>query len=112
MKTKKHFNKRKATLSFLATGLMIIWACVAMLPFAFMFCSSLKPGEEMLRKGLSLTIEPGISSPGFSELQNMKANGSIATHAQIIIRPVARKESVAFRLLKCFLVFMFKRPPS
>ena len=75
MKIKKHFNKRKATLSFLATGLMIIWACVAMLPFAFMFCSSLKPGEEMLRKGLSLTIEPGISSfsnynAGFLQIDN------------------------------------------
>ncbi len=33
-----------------------------MLPFAFMFLSSLKPGQEMLRKGLSLTFEPGISS--------------------------------------------------
>jgi ABC-type sugar transport system, permease component len=62
MKMRKHINKRKATLSFLATALMIIWACVAMLPFVFMFCSSLKPGEEMLRKGLSLSIEPGVSS--------------------------------------------------
>ena len=53
---KRHFNKRKAALSFLATSLMIVWAFIAMLPFAFMFCSSLKPGEEMLRKGLSLTI--------------------------------------------------------
>ena len=62
MKMKKHINKRKATLSFLATALMIIWAFIAMLPFAFMFSSSLKPGEEMLRKGLSLSIEPGVSS--------------------------------------------------
>ena len=62
MKRKEHINKRKATLSFLATALMIIWACIAMLPFAFMFSSSLKPGEEMLRKGLSLSIEPGVSS--------------------------------------------------
>ena len=58
----RHINKRKALLTFLATSLMIIWAFIAMLPFAFMFCSSLKPGEEMLRNGLSLTIEPGISS--------------------------------------------------
>ena len=62
MNKRKHFNKRKALLTFLATGLMIVWAFIAMLPFAFMFCSSLKPGEEMLRKGLSLTIEPGVSS--------------------------------------------------
>ena len=62
MKRKKHINKRKATLFFLATALMIIWAFIAMLPFAFMFSSSLKPGEEMLRKGLSLSIEPGVSS--------------------------------------------------
>ena len=59
---KRHINKRKAMLSFLATALMIIWAFIAMLPFAFMFSSSLKPGQEMLRKGLSLSIEPGISS--------------------------------------------------
>ncbi len=59
---KRHINKRKAVLSFLATALMIIWAFIAMLPFAFMFSSSLKPGQEMLRKGLSLSIEPGISS--------------------------------------------------
>ena len=62
MKMKKHFNKRKAFLSFLATSLMVLWAFIAMLPFVFMFCSSLKPGEEMLRKGLSLSIEPGVSS--------------------------------------------------
>ena len=59
---KRHINKRKAVLSFLATGLMVLWAFIAMLPFAFMFLSSLKPGQEMLRKGLSLTFEPGISS--------------------------------------------------
>ena len=62
MKMRKHINKRKAPLSFLATALMIIWAFIAMLPFAFMFSSSLKPGEEMLLKGLSLSIEPGVSS--------------------------------------------------
>ena len=59
---RKRFNKRRAILSFLATGLMAVWACIAMLPFAFMFFSSLKPGEEMLRFGLSLSIEPGVSS--------------------------------------------------
>ena len=59
---KGHINSRKTTLTVLATGLMVLWACIAMLPFAFMFLSSLKPGQEMLRKGLSLTFEPGISS--------------------------------------------------
>ena len=59
---KGHINTRKTTLTVLATGLMVLWACIAMLPFAFMFLSSLKPGQEMLRKGLSLTFEPGISS--------------------------------------------------
>ena len=59
---KGHINTRKTTLTVLATGLMVLWACIAMLPFAFMFSSSLKPGEEMLRKGLSLSIEPGVSS--------------------------------------------------
>ena len=72
---KKHFNKRKAVLSFLATGLMIIWAFIAMLPFAFMFCSSLKPGEEMLRHGLSLTIEPGVSSFGNYNALNTYRDG-------------------------------------
>ena len=59
---KGHINTRKTTLTVLATGLMVLWAFIAMLPFAFMFLSSLKPGQEMLRKGLSLTFEPGISS--------------------------------------------------
>ena len=72
---KKHFNKRKAVLSFLATGLMIVWAFIAMLPFAFMFCSSLKPGEEMLRHGLSLSIEPGVSSFGNYNALNTYRDG-------------------------------------
>ena len=59
---KGHINTQKTTLTVLATGLMVLWAFIAMLPFAFMFLSSLKPGQEMLRKGLSLTFEPGISS--------------------------------------------------
>ena len=62
MEGKSYFDSRKAVLTALATGLMIIAALIAMLPFAFMFLSSLKPGQEMLRKGLSLTFEPGISS--------------------------------------------------
>ena len=62
MNTQKTFNARRLILSTLSTGLMILTACLVMLPFAFMFLSSLKPGQEMLRKGLSLTIEPGVSS--------------------------------------------------
>ena len=72
---KRHFNRRKAALSFLSTGLMVLWAVVAMLPFAFMFCSSLKPGEEMLRNGLSLTIEPGVSSFSNYEALNTYRDG-------------------------------------
>ena len=59
---KRRLHARKTALTVLATGLMVLWACIAMLPFAFMFLSSLKPGQEMLRKGLSLTFDPGISS--------------------------------------------------
>ena len=59
---KRRLHARKTVLTVLATGLMVLWACIAMLPFAFMFLSSLKPGQEMLRKGLSLTFDPGISS--------------------------------------------------
>ncbi len=62
MKTKRYINYRRGILTVLATGLMVLLAIIAMLPFAFMFLSSLKPGQEMLRKGLSLTFEPGISS--------------------------------------------------
>ena len=62
MEAKHYINYRRTILSVLATGLMVILAIIAMLPFAFMFLSSLKPGQEMLRKGLSLTFEPGISS--------------------------------------------------
>ena len=62
METKRHIDRRARLLTVLATGLMVLLAIFAMLPFAFMFLSSLKPGQEMLRKGLSLTFEPGISS--------------------------------------------------
>ncbi len=75
MNMKGHINVRKTTLSVLATGLMVLWACIAMLPFAFMFLSSLKPGQEMLRKGLSLTYEPGISSLKNYEALNTYRDG-------------------------------------
>ena len=62
MEEKRFVDHRKNWLTVLCTGLMVLLAIFAMLPFAFMFLSSLKPGQEMLRNGLSLTFEPGISS--------------------------------------------------
>ncbi|MBQ8130181.1 MAG: carbohydrate ABC transporter permease [Clostridia bacterium] len=41
---------------------MAVTAALLMVPFYFMFLSSLKPGTEMLRNGLSLTFDPGVSS--------------------------------------------------
>ena len=62
MEGKRYINYKKLTLTTLATALMVILAIYTMLPFTFMFLSSLKPGQEMLRNGLSLTFEPGVSS--------------------------------------------------
>ena len=53
---------KKRILTVLATGLMVILAVFTLAPFYFMFLSSLKPGTEMLRYGLSFTFDPGISS--------------------------------------------------
>ena len=53
---------KKRILTVLATLLMVILAVFTLSPFYFMFLSSLKPGTEMLRYGLSFTIDPGISS--------------------------------------------------
>ena len=62
----KHSNRidgrRERTKTVLYTTLMFITAALLMVPFYFMFLSSLKPGTEMLRNGLSLTYDPGISS--------------------------------------------------
>ena len=62
----KHSNRidgRRARIkTVLYTTLMFITAALLMVPFYFMFLSSLKPGTEMLRNGLSLTFDPGISS--------------------------------------------------
>ncbi len=55
-------GKKRTVLSILATLLMILFAVFAMIPFAFMFMSSLKPGTEMMRYGLTLRFDPGISS--------------------------------------------------
>ncbi len=53
---------KKRILTVLATLLMVILAIFTLSPFYFMFLSSLKPGTEMLRYGLSFKIDPGISS--------------------------------------------------
>lgn len=53
---------KKRILTVLATLLMVILAVFTLSPFYFMFLSSLKPGTEMLRHGLSFTFDPGISS--------------------------------------------------
>ena len=55
-------SKKKTVLSVLSTLLMVLVAIFAMVPFAFMFMSSLKPGTEMMRYGLTLKFDPGISS--------------------------------------------------
>ncbi len=62
MAARKIEGKKRAVLSVLATALMILFAVFAMIPFAFMFMSSLKPGTEMMRYGLTLKFDPGISS--------------------------------------------------
>ena len=44
-------------------GLLLILAgALLMMPFYFMFLSSLKPGTEILRLGLSFQFDPGVSS--------------------------------------------------
>ena len=53
---------KKRILTVLATLLMVILAIFTLSPFYFMFLSSLKPGTEMLRYGLSFKLDPGISS--------------------------------------------------
>ena len=62
MASNKIEGKKRTVLSILATALMILFAVFAMIPFAFMFMSSLKPGTEMMRYGLTLKFDPGISS--------------------------------------------------
>ena len=50
-------GKRQRVKTILATILMFVTAALLMVPFYFMFLSSLKPGTEMLRNGLSLTFD-------------------------------------------------------
>ena len=56
------YKTKKRILTVLATLFMVILAIFTLSPFYFMFLSSLKPGTEMLRYGLSFQIDPGISS--------------------------------------------------
>ena len=42
--------------------LLILAGALLMMPFYFMFLSSLKPGTEILRLGLSFKFDPGVSS--------------------------------------------------
>ena len=62
MASNKIEGKKRAVLSILATAMMILIAVFAMVPFAFMFMSSLKPGTEIMRYGLTLKFDPSISS--------------------------------------------------
>ena len=56
------YKTKKRILTVLATLLMVLLAIFTLSPFYFMFLSSLKPGTEMLRYGLSFTFDPEISS--------------------------------------------------
>ncbi len=56
-------QKIKANASTIIIGIFFVIAAIfLMMPFYFMFLSSLKPGTEILRQGLSFRIEPDIMS--------------------------------------------------
>jgi len=60
---KKDSAKTKVRLSTVVIGIFFVIAAIfLMLPFYFMFLSSLKPGTEILRQGLSFKIEPDLMS--------------------------------------------------
>ena len=61
-------RKKRSALSILATAFMAIVAVIVLMPFYFMFLSSLKPGTEVLRMGLSFKIDPGVSFFNYSAL--------------------------------------------
>lgn len=55
--------KIKANVSTIVIGVFFVIAAIfLMMPFYFMFLSSLKPGTEILRLGLSFKIEPDVMS--------------------------------------------------
>ena len=56
-------QKVKANATTIVIGVFFVIAAIfLMMPFYFMFLSSLKPGTEILRQGLSFRIEPDIMS--------------------------------------------------
>ena len=56
-------QKVKSNASTIVIGIFFVIAAIfLMMPFYFMFVSSLKPGTEILRLGLSFKIEPGVMS--------------------------------------------------
>jgi len=56
-------QKLKANASTIVIGIFFVIAAIfLMMPFYFMFLSSLKPGTEILRQGLSFKIEPDVMS--------------------------------------------------
>lgn len=72
MKNKPARVRGKALFFKILYAVILTGAAVfMMLPFYFMFLSSLKPGTEVLRNGLSLTFDPGVSS--FSNYQALSA---------------------------------------
>ena len=55
-------NGKNAITRVLIALLLILAGALLMMPFYFMFLSSLKPGTEILRLGLSFQFDPGVSS--------------------------------------------------
>lgn len=53
---------KRALPTILATALMVVTGMILMMPFYFMFLSSLKPGTDILRLGLSFKLDFGASS--------------------------------------------------
>lgn len=50
-------KRKRTTLSILATGIMLLFAICAMMPFFFLLISSFKPGSEMIRNGLQFKFD-------------------------------------------------------
>lgn len=50
-------KQKKTALSILATGIMLLFAICAMMPFFFLLISSFKPGSEMIRNGLQFKFD-------------------------------------------------------
>jgi len=50
-------RKRSLHLSVLATGILLVFAICALMPFFFLLISSFKPGQEMIRNGLQFKFD-------------------------------------------------------